>query len=490
MTSSTVKCASCNVVIDEMLAFIANKIDVMDQDSLMRICVSSFDVAEVEKSKNLLFDAITTDIRKIKRRNKSEGKIQRDLEDIITVLKSLDPDLIPVFVAKELHKLPPLTFDHCDVSALLKDIVLLKSQIVDIKNTYVTTDQLHDLEIKIHSYKYDSLINDTPIQNHLQRFNFVNTRTRGANLLNSGPMAIGSMYDSTTNESAQLTSVNKSPDSRGAFTQPQPQLTLENKLDPADGAPELRLRPVCIEEAPASDYSARAVSVDGTDAITYSAIPAGGAMEHKIIASPVASLRSSLVNEIVRDECEAVRSEMTHNSDNGRGQYKNSVNETEHNVQAKQTATKPTFADIGNSKGKWSVPEKDEEWKIVQRRRFSNKLMTNKGKASLDQNSKFKAAEIKVPLFITNVHKDVTERDIAEYVRTRTQEKVLPIKIKMKHQRSYNAFKIFVSKSELPTFLDNSFWPNGISFRRFVNYVNKNRNAVNMQDDERQPTKS
>ncbi|KOB57915.1 Mutant cadherin [Operophtera brumata] len=133
MTSSTVKCASCNLVINEVLAFITNKIDVMDEESLVRICLSAFKMEEVEKSKNLLFDSITTDIRKIMRKKKSERKTQRDLEDIITVLKSLDPESISIFVAKDLHRLPPVLFDHLDCSALLKDITLLKAQMESIK---------------------------------------------------------------------------------------------------------------------------------------------------------------------------------------------------------------------------------------------------------------------------------------------------------------------------------------------------------------------
>ncbi|XP_075990139.1 uncharacterized protein LOC142985779 [Anticarsia gemmatalis] len=42
------------------------------------------------------------------------------------------PDDVPTFVAKELHKLPPVTFDHVDVTSLLKDIVSLKASLADV----------------------------------------------------------------------------------------------------------------------------------------------------------------------------------------------------------------------------------------------------------------------------------------------------------------------------------------------------------------------
>lgn len=136
---------------------------------------------------------------------------------------------------------------------------------------------------------------------------------------------------------------------------------------------------------------------------------------------------------------------------------------------------KSSFAEVGRARGLWYVPERDEEWKLVQRRRLRNKFTTSKGNASLEQNSKFKAADTKIPLFITNVHKDVSEADIVEYILSKTQEKVSPIKMKMAKERNYNAYKFFVNKHNVQTFLDVSLWPRGISFRRFVNLTNEYR---------------
>ncbi|KOB57916.1 Mutant cadherin [Operophtera brumata] len=143
---------------------------------------------------------------------------------------------------------------------------------------------------------------------------------------------------------------------------------------------------------------------------------------------------------------------------------------------------KLSFAEIGRARGLWHVPERDDEWKLVQRRRLRNKFTTSKGKAILEQNSKFKAADTKIPLFITNVHKDVSEADIAEYILAKTRETVSPIKMKMAKERNYNAYKFFVSKHNVQTFLDVRFWPRGISFRRFVNLPNEYRSHVPVEE--------
>lgn len=123
MEPNIVKCSQCNIVISEVLSFIQNKIDIMDNISLIQICKSAFSEEDVEGAKKLLYQAIPNSKRLINR--KSKGKIERDLADIIDLFKQTDPELIPVFVARDLQKLPPITFDHVDVTNLLKNILLL-----------------------------------------------------------------------------------------------------------------------------------------------------------------------------------------------------------------------------------------------------------------------------------------------------------------------------------------------------------------------------
>lgn len=60
---------------------------------------------------------------------------------------------MPVFVAQDLHKLSPTTFDHLDVSKLLQDIVLLQCELKDIKSTYVTVAQSDELKSKLETLK-------------------------------------------------------------------------------------------------------------------------------------------------------------------------------------------------------------------------------------------------------------------------------------------------------------------------------------------------
>lgn len=84
--AKNVKCNSCNVIIDELLAYMQHKIDVIDEVSLIQICKSAFNAADIEQSKAVLNECIaknapTTTGRLRTRRG--EGKEQRDIEDII-----------------------------------------------------------------------------------------------------------------------------------------------------------------------------------------------------------------------------------------------------------------------------------------------------------------------------------------------------------------------------------------------------------------------
>ena len=99
MESDIVKCSKCNIVINEVLAFVSNKVDVMDEESLVRICGSAFSAKEIQESKKLLFNSLPKSQRMKTR--KREGKSHRDLEDVLTLLKNTDPEDIPISVARE-----------------------------------------------------------------------------------------------------------------------------------------------------------------------------------------------------------------------------------------------------------------------------------------------------------------------------------------------------------------------------------------------------
>ena len=205
MASNVVQCIHCKIVINEVLAFICNKMDVMDEESISRICTTAFSEEEIVNAKNLLFDSVTAKQRKKIR--KRQGKTLRNIEDIVYLLKETDPEEIPIFVARDLQKLPPVHFDHVDVTRLLKDIVKMRNDIDRISAEYATMTDLHKVQKDLDALKNASIVNDF-------RFPcFVNNK-RGTGGLHgfeydSGPMGITSEYivDKTAGNSPSKTQV-------------------------------------------------------------------------------------------------------------------------------------------------------------------------------------------------------------------------------------------------------------------------------------------
>lgn len=118
----------------------------MDEISLLQICETHFTELDIENAKVFLFELLN---RKILR--KGDGKNKRNLKDIIKIIKE-NPDLLPTFVAKDLNKLPPITFDHIDSPSLLRDILLIKEDIRGLKAS--ASSEIHFQELKS---EYDSL---------------------------------------------------------------------------------------------------------------------------------------------------------------------------------------------------------------------------------------------------------------------------------------------------------------------------------------------
>lgn len=114
----------------------------------------------------------------------------------------------------------------------------------------------------------------------------------------------------------------------------------------------------------------------------------------------------------------------------------------------------------------------NSEWQVVRNKSSKRyKLIGQKGCATPKPDSKFKAADVQVPLLISNVSKDTSEDDIVTYIRDKTSEIVTLKIINMTKVKKYNAYKLYVSKSKLGLFLDDNFWPDGITFRRFVRFT-------------------
>lgn len=125
------KCSECNVIFNELLAFIANKVDTLPETGIIQICLSAYSFDEIEKARSVVYSSIAPHKKYLR---KKEGAEQKCLLEIIKLVKECDPDCLPIFAVQNINKLPPVTFDHIDVTSFLKEMVILKNDISKLKH--------------------------------------------------------------------------------------------------------------------------------------------------------------------------------------------------------------------------------------------------------------------------------------------------------------------------------------------------------------------
>lgn len=412
-----VKCNNCNIVIDEMLSYLQNKVSVADEETLVRICTTSFSSEEIKSSKSLLFESVPTNARKILRKNR--GKEQRDVADIISIFKSTEPDVIPIFVARDLHKLPPILFDHLDCSKLLKDIMTMKAEIDLIKATFATQDSVNELKADFRRIKTDSLPPASAFK--------VNTK-RGA-WLDSGPMGLS--HDEYNNKNC-------------------------NKEWETQSVTE------CLNAAsPALQYRSMRVSEHNQS------------RQHLI-------LQQSSLEGVLASPANAGEERVTSVSEEESGTGVNAAMSSSTMVKTDQS-TAAVVTDVRkvalahepeSSPNKMGKDRKSENgWVDVTSRKKQRKYrFAGKSGIARDLECTFKAADTKTPMFITNVHLSAKEKDIVDYIYKKTKEVVHLESINMKLERGHKAYKFLISESNLSIYMDETMWPAGVIFRRFVNF--------------------
>ncbi|XP_063531222.1 uncharacterized protein LOC134742173 [Cydia strobilella] len=398
--TNVLKCNACNIVIDELLCYIQNKLSVIDDDTLVRLCRTSFSSEEIKISKCLLFGSVSTNQRKISRKN--SGKEVRDLEDIVALLRSVEIDKVPVFVARKLENLPPITVDHLDCTKLLKDLAKIQNDMALVKSSYATITQVEELRLDLNNMKFAS-IPQSP-------FSKVNAR-RGAWMYDSGPIGLSHCSNNSEKENSSTSQVS-----------PTIPLNNNNNISKRQLSPK--------KQSPLKNSQ---VKCSNNNEIATSNPLLSVEMSHPPLPESVEPCTQAV------SECVDTHRAATDNSGYPRDHDNNSEN------------------------GEWII-------KTYKRNKPNYRYAGKRGLAcDAESNVKFRAAERKIPIFISNVNKDCLESDIISYVKDKTQENIMLERLNIR-KNSHNAFKFFVSESKESLFLDAKIWPQGIVFKRFVHF--------------------
>jgi prefoldin subunit 5 len=107
----------------ELLCFIQDKSTLMAADHLVKVCADFYRKEEIDQARNLLQKHITERLP-----HRKGGDNARTVQDLLKVCT--DPNItLPRFYAQSLARLPPVDVSHCDVSAILKELQALRSEV-------------------------------------------------------------------------------------------------------------------------------------------------------------------------------------------------------------------------------------------------------------------------------------------------------------------------------------------------------------------------
>ena len=117
------------IIINEVLCYVQNKIDILHVDLIVQLCEENFDKSSIEKAKELLFNLCHSESdRTVMKSRTGEHKSDRNLRDIYNLLQEKGKNT-PIFCAKNINILPPVTIKSVDVSLLLHTIKQLQVEV-------------------------------------------------------------------------------------------------------------------------------------------------------------------------------------------------------------------------------------------------------------------------------------------------------------------------------------------------------------------------
>jgi len=134
--------------IDELLCFLCNNLAKVPKSNLMSVVSNFYEVDEIVAAKKALFtfaDSLQLDgLPRFIIRKAGDNKRRLDVDDIFNLLTQLDQLKVnlPVFVALDLTRIPPVNPSEADVCALAVNMGHLRSEIHSMANLNTKVDSM------------------------------------------------------------------------------------------------------------------------------------------------------------------------------------------------------------------------------------------------------------------------------------------------------------------------------------------------------------
>ena len=134
-TTSTSATSSSKSIRNELLCYVANKMDLVVHDSLIKLCTDFYETKVIECAKQVLFDCPAVaecGVRHQRRQGPSKDK--NNMEDILLVFHRCSD--LPEFVAGDLSRLPPLDMNNIDFAHLLHEFQGMRTEMANMREEF------------------------------------------------------------------------------------------------------------------------------------------------------------------------------------------------------------------------------------------------------------------------------------------------------------------------------------------------------------------
>ena len=108
---------------------------VLPRSIVNRIVAENFCEEDITTAKDVLYSNVLVPPKQRRIKRQGADKIKNNIDDIYKVLDETDPDALPIFVARDLGKLPIIDFNHVDMSTMSRDITACKTNQHDVTLT-------------------------------------------------------------------------------------------------------------------------------------------------------------------------------------------------------------------------------------------------------------------------------------------------------------------------------------------------------------------
>ena len=123
---------------NELLCYVVCKLHICTFDVIVKLCTDFYSLDDVREARELLSNCtvLPDGDRRINRRAANCKEVH--MKDIVSILLEVRPVDMPVFLAKNLNNVPPMSLNNFDMSRIITDIDTIKAQMKVIQEAQET----------------------------------------------------------------------------------------------------------------------------------------------------------------------------------------------------------------------------------------------------------------------------------------------------------------------------------------------------------------